>query len=61
MILGVGSVRELFRPDAERRPSLRREIGLVLAADHRIFDGVSGLRFLNAVITGLQKPLTLVS
>lgn len=61
MILGVGSVREVFRPDAEGAPSLRRELGLVLAGDHRIFDGVSGLRFLNAVILGLEKPLSLVA
>ena len=31
MILGVGSVRELFRPDAQGQPALRREIGLVLS------------------------------
>jgi len=61
LILGVGSVREVFRPDAEGKPSLRRELGLVLAGDHRIFDGVSGLRFLNAVVLGLEKPLGLVA
>lgn len=60
MILGVGSVRELFRPDAEGRPELRREIGLVLACDHRILDGVAGLRFLNRVASYLEQPLKLV-
>src|SRR5690606_25137202 len=35
MILGVGSVREVFRPDAEGRPAIRREMGMVLSADHR--------------------------
>lgn len=61
MILGVGSVRELFRPDVNGQPALRRELGLVLAADHRILDGVSGLKMLNAVIANLEKPLSLLT
>jgi pyruvate dehydrogenase E2 component (dihydrolipoamide acetyltransferase) len=61
MILGVGSVRELFRPDANGQPALCRELGLVLAADHRILDGVSGLKMLNAVIANLEKPLSLLT
>jgi pyruvate dehydrogenase E2 component (dihydrolipoamide acetyltransferase) len=61
MILGVGSVRELFRPDANGQPALHRELGLVLAADHRILDGVSGLKMLNAVIASLEKPLCLLT
>ena len=61
MILGVGSVRELFRPDANGQPALRRELGLVLAADHRILDGVSGLKMLNAVIASLENPLCLLT
>lgn len=60
MILGVGSVREVFRPDPARQPVLCSEIGLVLAADHRFIDGVSGLKFLNAVITHLERPLRLL-
>lgn len=60
MILGVGSIREVFRPDAQGQPQLRREIGLVLACDHRILDGVSGLRFLNRVVAHLEQPLGLV-
>lgn len=61
MILGVGSVRELFRPDAGGRPALRREMGLVLAADHRILDGVSGLAFLNRLVAYLEQPRQLMS
>ena len=61
MILGVGSVRELFRPDANGHPALRRELGLVLAVDHRMFDGVSGLQMLNAVIANLEMPLSLLT
>jgi len=56
MVLGVGSVRELFRPDAQGRPALRRELGLVLAADHRILSGAPALRFLNAVVRRLEQP-----
>jgi pyruvate dehydrogenase E2 component (dihydrolipoamide acetyltransferase) len=59
-ILGVGSVREVFRPDAEGRPALRRELGLVLAADHRVFDGVSGLTLLNRIIGYLEAPIRLL-
>lgn len=56
MTMGVGSVRQLFRPDAQGLPSLRSEIGLVLACDHRVLDGVSGLRFLNCVVRYLHRP-----
>jgi pyruvate dehydrogenase E2 component (dihydrolipoamide acetyltransferase) len=55
-MLGVGSVRQVFRPDAEGKPSLRQELGLVLAADHRVFDGVSGLSLLNRIIAYLEVP-----
>lgn len=60
MILGVGSIREVFRPDAQGQPALRREMGLVLAADHRLVDGVAGLTFLNRVIAHLRHPLPLL-
>lgn len=59
-ILGVGSVRELFRPDADGQPALRRELGLVLACDHRLYDGVSGLALLNRIRGYLQDPLRLL-
>ena len=60
MILGVGSVRELFRPDAQGQPALRREVGLVLSADHRVHDGVGALAFLKRVVAHLQQPLGLL-
>ena len=60
MILGVGSVRELFRPDAQGQPALRREMGLVLSADHRVHDGVGALAFLKRVVDHLQRPLGLL-
>ncbi|WP_048440850.1 dihydrolipoamide acetyltransferase family protein [Caenimonas sp. SL110] len=60
-ILGVGSVQSCFRPDAEGRPVLRRELGLVLSADHRIHTGVSALTFLNQLKSILQRPLQLLA
>jgi pyruvate dehydrogenase E2 component (dihydrolipoamide acetyltransferase) len=60
MILGVGSVRELFRPDAAGQPVLRRELGLVLSADHRVLDGVTALRFLRHVVGAIERPLSLL-
>lgn len=60
MILGVGSIREVFRPDANGQPVIRREMGLVLSADHRVLDGVTGLKFLKQVVQGLSRPLGLV-
>lgn len=59
-ILGVGSIREIFRPDKKGKPVLKQEMGLVLSCDHRIFDGVSGLAFLNAIKSYLEKPLKLL-
>lgn len=55
-ILGVGSVRQVFRPDEGGKPALRREIGLVLACDHRVFDGVAGLEVLNRIIWYFENP-----
>lgn len=60
MILGVGSVRQLFRPDASGQPLLHREIGLVLSADHRVLDGVRALGFLKVVRAYLEQPLRLM-
>ncbi|TAL81847.1 MAG: 2-oxo acid dehydrogenase subunit E2 [Candidimonas sp.] len=60
MILGVGSINQIFRPDDQGRPVLCQEMGLVLAADHRILDGVSGLHFLNCVVGYLEQPLKLL-
>lgn len=60
MILGVGSIREVFRPDDKGQPALRKEIGLVLSADHRIMDGVAGLQFLNTIVRYLEHPAQLL-
>ncbi|MHA6848745.1 dihydrolipoamide acetyltransferase family protein [Ralstonia syzygii] len=60
-ILGVGSIREVFRPNEHGQPVLHREIGLVLAADHRLFDGVGALEFLNAIVSSIENPLSLIA
>lgn len=59
-ILGVGSVRDVFRPDAAGAPALRREMGLVFSGDHRVHTGVEGLSFLNRVRSHLENPIRLL-
>jgi pyruvate dehydrogenase E2 component (dihydrolipoamide acetyltransferase) len=59
-ILGVGRTEALFRPDAEGRPVSRQELGLVLACDHRVLNGIDGARLLDAVIARLEDPLSLL-
>ncbi|WP_151445398.1 dihydrolipoamide acetyltransferase family protein [Lacisediminimonas profundi] len=60
MIIGVGSISQVFRPDAHGQPVLQEEIGLVLAGDHRLMDGVAGLEFLNRVVGYIETPLRLL-
>lgn len=59
-VLGVGAVREVFRPDTAGAPTLRRELGLVLACDHRVHDGVKAIRFLRCVSAALAQPHALL-
>ena len=61
MILGIGSVREVFRPDANCLPALRREVGVVMACDHRILDGVAALNFLKYFKKRVQQPQLLTT
>jgi pyruvate dehydrogenase E2 component (dihydrolipoamide acetyltransferase) len=60
MILGVGSVRELFRPDSQGQPELKREITLVLSADHRVLDGVAASKLFKCIRQYLEQPLKLL-
>jgi pyruvate dehydrogenase E2 component (dihydrolipoamide acetyltransferase) len=59
-ILGVGRTESLFRPDAHGAPVLRQELGLVLACDHRVLNGMDGARLLDAVVARLEDPLSLL-
>lgn len=60
-ILGVGAVEECFRPDETGSPVLRRELGIVLSADHRVHTGVGVLEFLRAFERALHDPLQLLT
>lgn len=60
-IIGVGSVQQCFRPDDNFAPVLRRELGLVLSADHRLHTGVSALKFLEELRRAIATPLALVT
>lgn len=55
-IVGVGSIRRVFRPNAASMPELREELNLTMSFDHRVFDGVSGLKLLNAIKARLESP-----
>jgi pyruvate dehydrogenase E2 component (dihydrolipoamide acetyltransferase) len=59
-ILGVAAARPVFRPDAQGRPELRQELGLVLSCDHRVLDGVRAAKFLDAIVRTLEHPLQLL-
>lgn len=59
-ILGVGRAEALFRPDEDGRPVSRQELGLVLACDHRVLNGIDGARLLDAVLARLEDPLSLL-
>lgn len=61
LILGVGSIREVFRPDANRLPALRQEVSLTLSCDHRVLDGVTALKFLNRIRSLLENPVTILA
>lgn len=60
MILGVGAEQQVFRPDADGKPELHREINLTLAADHRLIDGADAARFLSTLTELLENPVDLL-
>jgi len=59
-ILGVGRTEGIFRPDAQGAPVLRHELGLVIACDHRVLNGLDGAHLLDAVVARLEDPLSLL-
>ncbi|MGY8850873.1 MAG: dihydrolipoamide acetyltransferase family protein [Pseudomonadales bacterium] len=59
-ILGTGSVREIFRPDENGKPVLKKEMGVVFSGDHRVHTGVEGLKYLNRIKSLLESPLILL-
>jgi pyruvate dehydrogenase E2 component (dihydrolipoamide acetyltransferase) len=60
-ILGAGRTEKVFRPDVDEKPVLKHELGLVLAADHRIANGVAAARLLETIIAYLEAPLNLLA
>lgn len=60
MIIGLGATESLFRPDANGAPALRREVTLVLSADHRVLDGAAAAAFLAHIVAFLERPLALL-
>lgn len=60
-ILGIGSIQSVFRPDEDGAPVIRRELGVVLSADHRLHTGIEALAFLTSFRTALQKPLHMLA
>lgn len=59
-ILGVGRAQKLFRPDTNGKPELRLELGLVLACDHRVFNGTDGADLLTSIVSVLEDPLRIL-
>lgn len=60
-IIGVGTIQDCFRPDADGNPELRRELGLVFSADHRVNTELSGLEFVGKLRAAIAAPLTLLA
>jgi len=60
MILGVGGIKPVFRPDENEQPTLRQEMGVVLSVDHRVLNGVDALKLLNTLSQFLERPLRLL-
>src|SRR5262245_9650273 len=59
-ILGVGRTRAVFRPDARQQPQARQVLDLSLSCDHRVIVGALAARFLQAVQSGLEAPVSLL-
>lgn len=57
---GVGTIREVFRPDSNGEPELRRELGIVLSCDQRAHSAASGLALLNCIKVNLEDPMKLL-
>jgi pyruvate dehydrogenase E2 component (dihydrolipoamide acetyltransferase) len=59
-ILGVGAIERIAAPNQEDEVSIRRQMGLTLACDHRIVYGVDGARLLDEVCGYLERPSQLL-
>jgi pyruvate dehydrogenase E2 component (dihydrolipoamide acetyltransferase) len=59
--IGLGTIRSVFRPDAQGMPVLGQELGIVLTLDSRVFDAAAGTAFLNAIKASLENPLRILA
>lgn len=53
-ILGLGKIKDLISLDPEGKPIISKVMGFALTFDHRILDGATAARFVNAVAQKLQ-------
>lgn len=60
-IVGVGGPSPIFRPDDDGNPRVVNEMPLVLACDHRIYDGIQAAKLLAAICEFLGNPETMLS
>lgn len=60
-ILGVGKIKPCYRPDKNGLPELRQEVGLTLSCDHRVHDGAAAARFLQEIVSLIERPMVLLS
>lgn len=61
LALGIGAVQAAFRPDAQGKPMLVEEIGLVLTCASAAFDTAAGLKLLGTIKSYLESPLRILA
>lgn len=54
-ILGITKTKEIFVPDEEGKPVLRKFLPLSLSYDHRVINGADAARFLRAMAENLES------
>lgn len=59
--LGIGAVQSVFKPDAQGKPVLVEEVGLVLTCNSSVFDTAAGLKLLGAIKSTLENPLRILA
>jgi len=60
-ILAVGSIADVFVPDANGQPIAAKHMRVTLACDHRVMDGAVGAKFLATVRSLLEQPLGMLA
>jgi len=60
LVLAIGSLRDGFRADAERRPVPCRQVGMVLTGDARVVDDATCIAVLSRIANYLEAPYRLL-